>query len=61
MDWATEMCDIVKKYRDIGARKSLVIVCEGAVDRNLVPIKSSDVKRVLEDRLGLDTRVTTLG
>jgi 6-phosphofructokinase 1 len=33
----------------------------GAIDRNLNPIKASDVKKVLDERLGLDTRVTTLG
>ncbi|KAJ3156926.1 6-phosphofructokinase, alpha subunit [Geranomyces michiganensis] len=60
-DWETEMCDIVKKYRTLGNRKTLVIVCEGAIDRNLKPIKSDYVQKVLTDRLHLDTRVTCLG
>ncbi|KAI8585021.1 phosphofructokinase-domain-containing protein [Geranomyces variabilis] len=60
-DWETEMCDIVKKYRALGNRKTLVIVCEGAIDRNLKPIKSDYVQKVLTDRLHLDTRVTCLG
>jgi 6-phosphofructokinase len=60
-DWETEMCDTVKQYRAMGNRKSLVIVCEGAIDRHLNPIKADDVKRVLEQRLNLDTRVTQLG
>ncbi|KAI8913669.1 phosphofructokinase domain-containing protein [Gorgonomyces haynaldii] len=61
MDWESEMCDMVKQNRLIGARKSMIIVCEGAIDRNLKPIKCDYVKKILEDRLGLDTRVTNLG
>lgn len=45
----------------MGKRKSIVIVAEGALDRNLKPIKADYIKDVLTDRLGLDTRVTTLG
>jgi hypothetical protein len=39
----------------------MVIVAEGALDKNLKPIKSDYVKDILRDRLQLDTRVTTLG
>lgn len=49
------------QHRLVGKRKSIVIVAEGALDRHLKPIKSEYVKSVLVDRLGLDTRVTTLG
>jgi len=52
-------CDA--QHRVVGKRKSIVIVAEGALDRNLKPIKSDYVKQILVDRLGLDTRVTTLG
>ena len=45
----------------VGKRKSIVIVAEGALDRHLKPIKPELVKQILVDRLGLDTRVTTLG
>jgi 6-phosphofructokinase len=60
-DWETEMCDIIKKNRMAGNRKSLVIVCEGAIDRELNPIKPEQVKKALEVSMGLDTRITTLG
>ncbi|KAI9104107.1 phosphofructokinase-domain-containing protein [Phlyctochytrium arcticum] len=60
-DWESEMCDTIKKYREVGNRKSMVIVCEGAVDRHLRPIKPDHVQKVLTERLGLDTRVTCLG
>ena len=38
-----------------------MIVAEGAIDSELNPIKADSVKDVLTERLGLDTRVTTLG
>jgi 6-phosphofructokinase 1 len=49
------------KHRAIGKRKTIVIVAEGAHDANLKPIRADYVKDVLTARLGLDTRVTTLG
>lgn len=49
------------KHRTLGKRKTIVIVAEGAHDRNLNPIAPSKVKDLLSNRLGLDTRVTTLG
>lgn len=36
-------------------------MAEGAISRDLEPIKADDVKNVLTEKLGLDTRVTTLG
>ena len=45
----------------MGKRKTIVIVAEGAQDAQLKPIHAEYVKNVLADRLGLDTRVTTLG
>lgn len=49
------------KHREIGKRKTIVIVAEGAHDANLKPICAEYVKEILTNRLGLDTRVTTLG
>ncbi|KAI8804154.1 phosphofructokinase-domain-containing protein [Cladochytrium replicatum] len=60
-NWETELCDRLKKQREMGNRKSLIIIAEGAIDKNLNPIKPEYVKSVLEKKLGLDTRVTTLG
>lgn len=60
-DWATEMCTTISRHRAIGKRKSIVIIAEGAIDRNLNHISPDEVKGLLSDRLGLDTRVTTLG
>ncbi|KAG6900685.1 hypothetical protein C0993_004995 [Termitomyces sp. T159_Od127] len=61
MPWEDEMCAAIHRHREIGKRKTIVIVAEGAIDIELNPIKAEYVKEVLTTRLGLDTRVTTLG
>ena len=45
----------------MGKRKTIVIVAEGAIDRNLNPVSANYVKDVLVQKLRLDTRITTLG
>ncbi|KAL9936722.1 hypothetical protein V8E36_004790 [Tilletia maclaganii] len=60
-DWKAELCDVAQAHRAQGKRKTIVIVAEGAIDRNLEPIKADAIKDVLSNELGLDTRVTTLG
>ncbi|KAF9450349.1 6-phosphofructokinase [Macrolepiota fuliginosa MF-IS2] len=59
--WEDEMCLEIQKHRAIGKRKTIVIVAEGAHDLDLKPIHAEYIKDVLTERLGLDTRVTTLG
>jgi len=53
--------NFVLQHRKVGKRKTIVIVAEGAHDKKLLPIKAEQIKNVLSERLGLDTRVTTLG
>ena len=60
-EWQTKMCEVLHKGRETGRRDSIVVVAEGAQDRNGNPITSQDVKEVLEQRLGEDTRITVLG
>jgi len=60
-NWEAEMCSVVRKHREMGKRKTIVIVAEGAHDRDLNPIKAVKVKDLLTNEVGLDTRVTTLG
>lgn len=60
-DWEAVMCKVLKAGRAAGRRDSIVIVAEGARDRDGHPISSEHVKQVLEQRLGEDTRVTILG
>ncbi|KAJ7773224.1 phosphofructokinase domain-containing protein [Mycena metata] len=59
--WEDQMCETIHQHRSVGKRKTLVIVAEGAHDLDLNPIRAEYVKDILTDRLGLDTRVTTLG
>ncbi|KAG0132133.1 phosphofructokinase-domain-containing protein [Tuber indicum] len=59
--WEGEMCRIIKTHRTAGKRKTIVIVAEGAIDRELKPITATYVRDILVDELRLDTRITTLG
>jgi 6-phosphofructokinase 1 len=45
----------------MGKRKTIVIVAEGAINSNLDPISPKYIKDLLSQKLGLDTRITTLG
>lgn len=49
------------QHRKLGKRKTIVIVAEGAQDYDLNKITSVRVKDLLANKLGLDTRITTLG
>ncbi len=60
-DWAETMCETLAEGRQIGRRSNLVIVAEGARDRHGRPITASQVKEILEEGLGEDTRITSLG
>lgn len=60
-EWEDKMCQVLRKGREIGRRDSIVVVAEGAQDRSGNPITSAYIKKVLEERLGEDTRVTILG
>jgi 6-phosphofructokinase 1 len=60
-DWEDAMCSVLRAGREIGRRANIVLVAEGARDDNGDPITATEVKRVLEERLGEDARVTVLG
>jgi 6-phosphofructokinase 1 len=60
-DWEESMCQRMKTGREAGRRDSIVIVAEGARDRDGNPITSDYVKKILQERLGEDVRVTVLG
>ncbi len=59
--WEDRMCAELRRGRDAGRRDSIVIVAEGATDREGAPITSEQVRRILEERLGEDARTTILG
>ncbi len=60
-DWEATMCDVLLKGRAAGRRDSIVIVAEGAQDKNGNPITSQQVKDIIESITGEETRVTVLG
>ncbi|GAB1311652.1 6-phosphofructokinase, alpha subunit [Madurella fahalii] len=65
-NWREEMCSIVehqRQHRNLGKRKTIVIIAEGALDREGNKITPEMVADLLADKngLGLDTRITTLG
>ena len=59
--WEDQMCEIVTNHRKKGKRRTIIIIAEGAHDRELNKISSNSVKDLLSNKLKLDTRVTVLG
>jgi 6-phosphofructokinase 1 len=60
-DWATQMCAVLRAGRAQGRRQNVVLVAEGAQDHHGKRITVGEVKRLLEEGLGEDARVTILG
>jgi 6-phosphofructokinase 1 len=59
--WQDEMCQALQAGRLAGRRDSIVVLAEGAKDKEGNPITSQQIKEILEDKLGEDTRITVLG
>ncbi|KAF1382456.1 hypothetical protein PFLUV_G00143970 [Perca fluviatilis] len=59
--WEDHMCSRLEGSRITGSRLNIIIIAEGAIDRNGKPITSTYVKDLVVQRLGYDTRVTVLG
>ena len=60
-NWEEKMCEVLSAGRKAGRRDSIVIVAEGAIDRNGNEISADYVCKVLAERLHEDVRVTILG
>ena len=60
-DWEATMCERLRTGRQAGRRDSIVVVAEGARDRHGNPITAEHVRKVLQERLNEDVRVTILG
>uniref|UniRef100_A0A9L0RZY5 ATP-dependent 6-phosphofructokinase n=1 Tax=Equus caballus TaxID=9796 RepID=A0A9L0RZY5_HORSE len=60
-DWEDHLCRRLSETRTRGSRLNIIIVAEGAIDRNGKPITSESIKDLVVKRLGYDTRVTVLG
>ena len=60
-NWQEVMIERLKAGTKAGRRDHIVIMAEGARDRDGNYIGSTDVQRVLEEHLGEEVRVTVLG
>lgn len=61
VDWEAKLCTKLEQERSAGQRLNIIIVSEGAVDREGNPISAEKVKQVVVDKLNQDTRITVLG
>jgi len=59
--WEDVMCKALSRQKASGKRSLMVIVAEGAIDRQGHAIRSDQVRQVISDRLGVEARVTVLG
>uniref|UniRef100_A0A8C4FA09 6-phosphofructokinase n=1 Tax=Dicentrarchus labrax TaxID=13489 RepID=A0A8C4FA09_DICLA len=59
--WENHLCRRLQDQRARGSRLNVIIVAEGAMSRDGKPISSEQIKKLVTDRLGFDTRTTVLG
>ncbi|XP_061661069.1 ATP-dependent 6-phosphofructokinase, platelet type isoform X3 [Syngnathoides biaculeatus] len=59
--WEEKMCQKLSANRAGMKRLNIIIVAEGAIDRNNKPITTDCIKDLVVKCLGFDTRVTILG
>ncbi|XP_070990083.1 ATP-dependent 6-phosphofructokinase, platelet type-like isoform X2 [Oncorhynchus clarkii lewisi] len=59
--WEEHMCQKLSESRSRGSRLNIIIVAEGAIDRQGKAITVDNVKDLVVSCLGFDTRVTILG
>ncbi|XP_028288484.1 ATP-dependent 6-phosphofructokinase, platelet type isoform X5 [Parambassis ranga] len=59
--WEEKMCQKLSANRAGMKRLNIIIVAEGAIDRNNKPITTDFIKDLVVKQLGFDTRVTILG
>ncbi|XP_052758115.1 ATP-dependent 6-phosphofructokinase isoform X1 [Galleria mellonella] len=61
LNWDQKLCEKLIEERKSGQRLNIIIVAEGAIDREGKPITAELVKKVVVDNLQQDTRITVLG
>jgi len=59
--WEEHLCRRLADQRARGCRLNVIIVAEGAIAKDGTPITSEQIKTLVTDKLGFDTRVTVLG
>ncbi|XP_069704189.1 ATP-dependent 6-phosphofructokinase isoform X2 [Periplaneta americana] len=59
--WPAKLCKKLQQERSTGQRLNIIIVAEGAIDRDGEPITAEKVRQVVVENLQQDTRITVLG
>ncbi len=59
--WEDRMVEVLGRGRAAGRRDSIIVVAEGAADREGEPITSQRIQQVMKDRTGEEARITILG
>ena len=59
--WEEKICEVLQSGIDVGRRDCIVIVAEGARDRQGNPISCGKVKNIIDEGMGIDSRITILG
>ncbi|CAF1525115.1 unnamed protein product, partial [Didymodactylos carnosus] len=60
-DWEDKLCEKLKITRENGQRLNIIVIAEGAIDKEGNPITSEYIKDLITKRLHYDTRITILG
>jgi 6-phosphofructokinase 1 len=60
-NWEEKMLEVLRAGRKAGRRDHIIVVAEGARDRNGQPISATHVAKMLEEKLGEEVRLTVLG
>ncbi|MCB9670263.1 MAG: 6-phosphofructokinase [Alphaproteobacteria bacterium] len=60
-DWEGEVCAALWRGRHLGRRKSIVLLAEGACDRQGKRIEAEALRAMIERELQIETRTTVLG
>ena len=59
--WEDRMVDVLDRGRRAGRRDSILVVAEGAADRQSEPITAHRIRDILKEKSGEDARITILG
>lgn len=59
--WEDDMCQKLRLGREAGRRESIILVAEGATDRDGQPLHAQRIADAFRDRTGEDPRITILG
>ncbi|XP_053723444.1 phosphofructokinase, muscle b isoform X1 [Synchiropus splendidus] len=59
--WEDHLCRRLIEQRSRGSRLNIIIVAEGAMDLKGKPITCEDIKKLVSEKLKMDTRTTVLG